>query len=115
MESFIVITAGHLTRSADLRLAQMDQRHKKVGAGVGDAEIRLRLAQLKMMAALAPSKTMLVHLSCSDAQLLAPVALPPERPTQVGDININVRPGAPSGVAQDIIRAVRRNNRRLRS
>jgi hypothetical protein len=114
MESYIVITAAHLTRSADLRLAQMDQRKKK--GEPDDLTVRTRLGQLKTMAALAP-RTVLVHLSCADAQILSPVAVPPDPPkiTRVGDININVRPGVPSEVAQDIVRAVRRNNRRLRS
>lgn len=112
MESYIVITADHLTRSANLRLAQMDQRKKK--GEPDDLTIRNRLGELKTMAAIAP-KTVLVHLSCSDAQLLAPVALPPEKPkvTHVGDININVREGTHD--IKDIVRAVRRNTRRLRS
>ena len=112
MESYLVITAIHLTRSADLRLAQLDQREKTAGVGLGDSQMRTRLMELKAMAALAPIKTALVHLSCKDAQILAPVALPPEhKGNNVGDININVKSADP----KEFVKAVSRLNRRLRS
>jgi len=118
MESYIVITAANLIRSIELRVAQMDQRQKTAGVGLYDKGIRTRLEQLKTMAALvAADKSAVVHLSCADAQLVAvfpnPVnSLATSRvPVRAGDININLKTNNP----EDVIKAIRRSNRRLRS